>query len=255
MTCQLADLTMELLPRCSNADRPKAELMARIWGLWRQPLHNHIDPLLVCYKQLFDVGNNMWAGISGVCYVHFYFHAGNLPLGFLIGDAISISKFNHQKNHDPVVCYLTPTVQLIVNLNSRDGDSATLKILQGDFVTDPAKHNGFATSKLLSLFQTYQHQRLQLALHFQDIDLCEQISEIYWTGPKHPDGTLFTGFARRFHYAFAAYCIAPTNRKYLKRGIKMQKELGYFAKNGNVNVVHLLLILVAIRKRPITGPS
>ena len=76
------------------------------------------------------------------------------------------------------------------------------------------------------------------------------VSSIYWNGKKHPDGTLFTGSARRFHYGLAAYLLAATTKQksyWTRRGLKMERELQHFAKHGDVNVVHLLQILSAAR--------
>lgn len=247
MTCEVAEIAIEFNPRCVAEDRPKSEALARLWGLFRQPMHSHVDPLLRCFKELADLGDNQWAAIAAMNYVHIVFLTANLPLGVLRRDAMAITKNYQQKNVDSLLDYLAPTMQLLCNLNDKEANVDTLKSLRGSFISAPSYYD----DKPLAIQQTYQSQRLTLAVHLQDLETCREISWRYWKGAKHPDGTILTGFGRRFIHGMADYCLARQERKnkklYFKRGGKMERELVKFAESGNVNVVHLVLILAAER--------
>lgn len=247
MTCEVAETAIQLLPRCAAEDKPKSETLARIWGLFCQPMHGQVDPLLRCYKELADLGDNQWAAIAAMNYIHLVFLTGNLPLGLLRRDGIAIWKDCKRKNADAVLDYMTPTVQLLCVLHDNEGDVEISKTLQGDYLLDPGYYEGAPPA----IRQTYQTQRLILAVHFQDFETCREISSDYWNGATHPDGTVVTGFGRRFMLAMADYCLARHDRKRKKerfrRGRKMERELVRFVEHRNVNAVHLVLILVAER--------
>ena len=81
LTHDLAKATLQLLPCCTAKDRPKTEALARLWCLFREPLHSHIDRTLTCHKGCVDFGDTIWGSICSMNYVFFYFQAGNLPLG------------------------------------------------------------------------------------------------------------------------------------------------------------------------------
>jgi hypothetical protein len=247
---KLGDITTGVLPRCSKQDdRAMSELLVRCWAQFRLPLHCHIDRLLVCYKELSNVGDNMGTSVAVTSFIILNYQAGNMPLGKLLNHIVTICKHLKQSKVGVTLEHQVPVSQLIANLNSEHGKCKDLKELRGDFLTDP-KHYESMPSDKLGVFQHYQTQRLTLAVHFQDTKLLKDISNIYWSGKKFNDGTACDAMLRRFLQAFAAYCIAASKkrkRKYYKRGRKMEMELEVFARHGVVYIGHQMLVLKAMR--------
>jgi len=91
-----------------------------------------------------------------------------------------------------------------------------------------------------------------LALHFDDMDVCQEVTDLYWKSSKEPDGLLHSNVAKRFYYGLASYALAVAGskrqrRQQYQRGKIMERQLKALAKNGSVNCVHLLQALIAER--------
>lgn len=248
---EMAEVVMELLPRVPEVDRPRSESCARVFGLsLRLSHHQQIEPSLRLYKTASEVGDNLWASCSIANYFAFYIFDGNLPLGSVHKDADSFVRELGRMSIRLIKDFFMPMIQAVENLHS-SSPAAQVKQLEGQWVKVPAYYNGMKKTSFTT-YQWYLIMRLFLAVHFQDEQLCLEISRVYWKGRKEPDGSWAFGLNKQFYYGMAAYMIAGSSRaetrKWYHRGWRLEKGIEKQAKLGNVNATHLALILAAERK-------
>jgi energy-coupling factor transporter ATP-binding protein EcfA2 len=242
---QMAEAVLAMVPQTPREDQARSEICVRAFGMFRLPIRAHTDPTLRAHKLALEVGDNLWAGNAGTNYIQCCLHAGHLPLGALVDDAKMIHQSVEQLQVLQCLEYVQPIIQAVVNLNSTTGGVQ----LDGEF----AKQDFYKClpKDKLTVFLVYHTFQLMLGLHFQDMALCRQVTDIYWKGSKEPDGLLHSNVAKRFYYGLAAYSLAgcggKDKRKQYRRGKIMERQLKALAENGCVNCVHLLLALVAER--------
>lgn len=140
-------------------------------------------------------------------------------------------------------------------MNSKERhDAAKLVQLDGK-IANKNFYKSLRNDKL-TVFHVYHTYQLMLALHFQDKEVCKEVTDICWKSSNEPDGLLHANVAKRFYYGLlVAYVLANpkessccASRKQYRKGKLMERQPRALAKNGSVNcVVHLLQGLVAER--------
>ena len=253
LASELSESVLAINDKTPREDQARSEICVRAFGMYRVPLLEHIDPTLRAHKLALEVGDNLWAGNAGTNYIQCCLHSGHLPLGELCKDATGINASMEKLQVFSCLEYVRPIIQALLNLNSVDwGDAAKFVQLDGKLANK--KFYKSLPKDKLTVFHVYHTYQLMLALHFQDMDLCKEVTDIYWRSSKEPDGLLHANVAKRFYYGLAAYALANPSesscgarRKQYRRGKSIERQLKALARNGSVNCVHLLQGLVAER--------
>ena len=219
----------------------------------QEPYHDQIEPCLRTYKLGFKVGDTMFGAVAATGYLYFYFMTG-LPLAHLVKDArhfrdemLRYGQINFDQHSG--CCH-----QAALNLV---GEAPNPLVMTGGAM-DEDEYQRIAVPSVLRNLHTC---KMILGVYFNDFDVAGASADILRKESSDVDGTIAMSFFRLFFMGLAALRLAKETRKmkHFRLSRVIINKIRSFAKGGNVNCHHMLLLLYAeqssVKKRRKTSPD
>lgn len=243
--CRLVNLSLNLLDRLkSPAHKPKTISLAHAFVMpWQQPIQDSLKPLLACHKMAMEVGDAVYSANTIIAYTNAYRFSG-LSLTSLDSDlkhySRHIADYNQGHYVDPIYSFHQGIRNLIVKREDPTCLDGELIGTEEEYVKKSTANDNEAA------LQQFYLSRFCLSFYFNQLDEAltagKEFSKRSETVRSHNQYWLYTFI----NSLVQVEAYRRTRRwRHKRAAAKALKEMETWVKQGNVNVVHHVMIAKA----------